>query len=269
MNCATLCFRLGAFLYLYAAKLAELTPLKNQKKLMSKNYCFIAMNLILIFCSDSRVNAGIVEVYTNQGVALAGTYAENNSYIFGNTFNTNANLSKISSVSMYLLKSSAPINGNMFVSISTVKSSGSNYVPDQTLAISDYIAINSLTTTIASTTFSFSGSNAVNLAANTKYAFAFNISSTDRIVNGNTVSATVGAGVAGQNYFETLGSGYDTYSEYGMLGTVKVNELTAVPEPGPLVLFSLALAVGGVVAYLMRRKPNMPEDISATLQLPS
>jgi hypothetical protein len=123
MNCATLCLRPGASLSPNAAKLAELTPLKKQKNLISKNYFFIVMNLILIFCSESRVNADIVEIYTNQGVALGGTYAENNSYIFGNTFNTNANLSKISSVSMYLLKSSAPINGNMFVSISTVKSS--------------------------------------------------------------------------------------------------------------------------------------------------
>jgi len=268
MNCSTLCFRPGASSSLYAAKLAELTPLKNQKKLISKNYYFIAMNLILIFCSESRVNADIVEVYTNEG-SIAGTFADYNSYIFGNTFNTNASLSKISSVSMYLWKSSAPINGNMFVSISTVKSSGSNYVPDQTLAISDYIAINSLTTNIASTTFSFSGSNAVNLAANTKYAFAFNISSPDIISPSNTVSATVGAGVAGQNYFETLESGYETSSGYGMLGTVKVDEVTAVPEPGPLVLFSLALAVGGVVVYLKRRKPNTPEDISAPLQFPS
>jgi len=54
-----------------------------------------------------------------------------------------------------------------------------------------------------------------------------------------------------------------------MLGTVKVDEVTAVPEPGPLVLFSLALAVGGVVVYLKRRKPNTPEDISAPLQFPS
>jgi hypothetical protein len=157
----------------------------------------------------------------------------------------------------------------MFVSISTVKLSGSSYIPDQTLAFSDYIAINSLTTTIASTNFSFSGSNAVNLASNTKYAFAFNISSPDIISPSNTVSATVGAGVTGQHYFETWGSGYYPSSGYGMLGTVKVDEVTAVPEPGPLVLFSLALAVGGVVVYLKRRKPNTPEDISAPLQFPS
>ena len=275
MDRAISCLKPSVVFSLFAEKLCELMTstksnlIKNKIYFPLKIYYIIAIIFIFTFYNGSQVNAGIVEVYTNQGVALAGTYAENNSYIFGNTFNTNANTSKISSVSMYLLKSSAPINGNMFVSISTVRLSGSSYIPDQTLAFSDYMAINSLTTTIASTNFSFSGSNAVNLASNTKYAFAFNISSTDIITPSNTVSATAGAGVTGQNYFETLGSGYTTYSDYGMLGTVKVDEVTAVPEPGPLVLFSLALAVGGVVAYLKRRKPNTPKDISASLQFPS
>jgi hypothetical protein len=153
--------------------------------------------------------------------------------------------------------------GTINVQIRTLKSSGGLSKPTlTTLSTSGNINVSTISgSSVQAVTFSgFSGS----LSANTSYGLVVGL---DGLAANDTLNVYYGSSVSGQNSYKGPDGTYVSSAD-DLAGTV-YDASAAVPEPGTFILFSLAIAAAGTFAYLKRRKPNTPEDISASLQLPS
>ncbi len=225
------------------------------------------ISLVFIFAFANICNAGIVY----DGGGATASFVEIRKYVgpldkgytAGQTFTTGSTAGALVSVTLYLMNPSSN-TGTINVQIRTLKSSGGLYIPNPTtLSTSGNINVSTISgSSVQAVTFSgFSGS----LSANTRYGLVVGL---DGLAANDTLNVYYGSSVSGQNSYKGPDGTYAASSADDLAGTV-YDASAAVPEPGTFILFSLAIAAAGTFAYLKRRKPNTPEDISASLQLPS
>lgn len=163
------------------------------------------------------------------------------SMIIGNTFSTNLTNTTLKSISLYLSTADATglINLNIYAtqSIATY-----GYRPTgSSLALATYSAA-SITRDTGLYTFNFTGANAITLNADTHYAFAISPDS------GNlSVSIKTSNPYPNENFF----SNTDPNKTQAVSGIV---EVTAVPEPGTLILFGVTMAIGSAAAVARKRR---------------
>ncbi len=223
------------------------------------------ISLVFIFAFANICNAGIVY----DGGGATASFVAIRKYVgpldegktAGQTFTTGSTAGALVSVTLYLLNPSSN-TGTINVQIRTLKSSGGLYKPTlTTLSTSGNINVSTISgSSVQAVTFSgFSGS----LSANTRYGLVVGL---DGLAANDTLNVYYGSSVSGQNSYSGPDGTYGSSAD-DLAGTVY--DASAVPEPGTFILFSLAIAAAGTFAYLNRRKPNTPEDISASLQLPS
>ena len=203
------------------------------------------------------------------------------SQYLGQSFYTTGNDSILKSININALRyipprSSQSITGSFNVSIWNAAQNVSNlWVPTGTILGSvDYnvsnFGIGSLNNSVNTTSKNIDMSSLnITFNANTHYAFKISLAN----VNFSSTSAYIKfayndtSSYADGNMFTN--SSPDGMSTNDLVGNVTVAEIVAVPEPGTLVLFTLALAVGGIVWYLRPRKQKMTWDQTETLQLPA
>ena len=224
------------------------------------------ISLVFIFVFAHICNAGIV--YDGGGATASFVairkYVDplDQGYTAGQTFTTGSTAGALVSVTLYLMNPSSN-TGTINVQIRTLKSSGGLSKPTlTTLSTSGSINVSTISGSSAqAVTFSgFSGS----LLANTSYGLVVGL---DGLATNDTLNVYYGSSVSGQNSYKGPDGTYVSSAD-DLAGTV-YDASAAVPEPSTFILFSLAIAAAGTFAYLKRRKPNTPEDISASLQLPS
>ncbi|MCY2946433.1 MAG: PEP-CTERM sorting domain-containing protein [Planctomycetota bacterium] len=232
----------------------------------TKKLILSAIFLVLIFLCPS-IRADIV--YSNT-VSIDDVYI-NGGVNFGNTFSNTASASNIKSVSLYFINNGVQddvgytywATGTMKLGIyaTTLNSVSGLYDLSGTALVTAELNMSSLnmvrdpdtgyltnSTIPALYTFDFTNSlGDRNLSANARYAFFTDFSDLTDVgalhfyVNNSSYS--------GQNYIsDNIG-----FPDQSVVGTV---EVAAVPEPGTLILTGSVLAVGGIGAYIKRRRKN-------------
>ena len=232
----------------------------------TKKTFFSAIFLVLIFLCPS-IRADIV-VYSN--IVSDAVYI-NGGVNFGNTFSNTASASNIKSVSLYFMNNGVQddtgftywATGTMKLGIyaTTLNSVSGLYDLSGTALVTAELNMSSLnmvrdpdtgyltnSTIPALYTFDFTNSlGDRNLSANARYAFFTDFSDVTDVgalhfyVNNSSYSD--------QNYIsDNMG-----FPNQSVVGTV---EVAAVPEPGTLILTGSVLAVGGIGAYIKRRRKN-------------
>jgi len=198
-----------------------------------------AMFLAAMFSCPS-LRADIIYNVANGG---ASTNASPTMKI-GNTFSTDLTNTALKSISLYLSTRDASglINLNIYA---TQYNSFYGYSPTgSSLALATYSAA-SITRDVGLYTFNFSGPNAITLNAGTHYAFAVTPDSGNLSVWIKTSNP-----YPNENFF----SNTDPNRGQAVSGIV---EVTAVPEPGTLIIFGVTMAIGGAAAVIRnRRKRN-------------
>ncbi len=212
------------------------------------------------------------DIVYDVGVNSTGSYAastlnidERGSevYYYGNTFSTSKSGMNLSSISLYLTNRSFETGNATLKIYDTIfydRGSGSSgyiatrdsiaqAVIDRTLIITDGPTPPGLANLY---TFNFTGSNAINIAADTRYAFM--LETIDLAVWVNYSNPT-SQNVVYKNVYDHGPNRAGTYqgfygSTYSMAGTV---EVVAVPEPGTLILTGSALLAGAIGVYFTRR----------------
>lgn len=171
----------------------------------------------------------------------------------GQTFTNGSSAAQMVSVTIYL-KNTGAAAGNILIGIRSITGTpGSDAVGVPTtgglLASSDTINASTISTTsITALTFGFTSSNTT-LAANTSYSFVINVSG----LTAGSLTAYYGSQLAGQNSFRTNTNPYTADNTNDLAGQVDV---TAVPEPGTLILSGFALAVGAACVWMKRRRKS-------------
>jgi len=200
----------------------------------------------------------IYNVNTNRtNIIFNGT-----SFYGGNTFLTTSTPSKLNSISLYLSQKlggdTTPLSGTLYLDIYYAKSSRTAglYIADTTTRLARAsISPSELSTDIytsVATSFTFDGDNAVDLMANTRYAFYLNLtsvsfpSSSQLLCQSNTSST-----YSGGNFFGTHFS--NGMPDDDIAGQIDVT-YAAVPEPGTMILFGVTLAIGGAAAVIRKRR---------------
>ena len=225
----------------------------------TKKLFFSAIFLALIFLCPS-IRADIV-VYSN---TVSDTNYINGGVNFGNTFSNTASASNIKSVSLYFANNGVLdegiakfATGTMNLGIYATTLNSGLYVKNGaalvTASLNMSIAPDSGSP--AFYTFDFTGSPILdrNLSADARYAFFTDFSGVvdpgalHFYVNNSSYSDQNNIN---QNYINTSNTGVSGQS---VVGTV---EVAAVPEPGTLILTGSVLAVGGIGAYIKRRRKN-------------
>ena len=163
---------------------------------------------------------------------------------FGNTFTTGSSSSTLKSISLYLSRVSATGNANLNI-YATTETSSTPVLITSSLALAT-INSSSITDSPAGALyqFNFTGSNAISLAATTRYAFALTTTS------GNLSGRTTDTPIPGE--YGVWLDGTNTWDFFSASGQVEV-ETTAVPEPGTLILTGSALLAGAIGVYFTRR----------------
>jgi len=134
----------------------------------------------------------------------------------GQTFTASQNAT-ITSASFQLEKIGSPPGTTMTAKLYTITGTyGSTAVPNTLLATSDTVNISTLTTSYATTTFTFSGANQVSLTSGTQYAIELNSQASND--GGNVVVMALRSSAShGGNYFDNLGGSYTTFSGFDAL----------------------------------------------------
>ena len=175
----------------------------------------------------------------------------------------------LSSISLYLTNySPATGNANLKIYNTNFQDYGSGYSGYQATGSSIAQAVIDRTSITAGPTlpgsanlytFNFTGSNAINIAADTRYAFILETIDLGVWIN-NSNSTSQNATYKGvYNYGYDAGTSYGFFgSTNSMAGTVEIAsaETTAVPEPGTLILTGSALLAGAIGVYVNRRRKD-------------
>lgn len=231
----------------------------------TKKLILSAIFLVLIFLCPS-IRADIV--YSN--TVSDGVYI-NGGVNFGNTFSNTASASNIKSVSLYFINNGVQndvgftfwATGTMKLGIyaTTFNSDSGLYDLSGPALVTSELNMSSLnmvrdpdtgdltnSTIPAFYTFDFTNSlGDRNLSANARYAFFTDFS--DVLDVGALHFYVNNSSYFGQNYIsDNIG-----FPDQSVVGTV---EVAAVPEPGTLILTGSVLAVGGIGAYIKRRRKN-------------
>jgi hypothetical protein len=151
-----------------------------------------------------------------------------------------------------------PLSGTLYLDIYYAKSSQTAglYIADTTTRLARAsISHSELSTDIytsVATSFTFDGDNAVDLTANTRYAFYLNLtsvsfpSSSQLLCQWNTSSTYSGGNFFGTNFSRGI-------SDIDIAGQIDVT-YAAVPEPGTMILFGVTMAIGGAAAVIRKRR---------------
>jgi hypothetical protein len=201
-----------------------------------------------------------VNYSTNNTTSLSGS-----SQYAGNTFLTTSTPSKLNSISLYLSQRRGgdspritPLGGTLYLDIYYAKSSPTAglYIADTSTRLArasiSPSGLSTVTPTTVATSFTYTGINAIDLTANTRYAFYLNTTSVSfpslsaLLLRVNT-SGTYSDG----NFFSTSYS--DGLSSIDIVGQIDVT-YAAVPEPGTMILFGVTMAIGGAAAVIRKRR---------------
>ena len=158
------------------------------------------------------------------------------------------------SVTVYL-KNTGSAAGTIKIDIKNITGTpGSGAVPDtgsgSVDATSATINASTISTTDATAyTFNtFTGTN-LTLAASTSYGFTVNMSG----ITSGSLTLYYGSPIIGQNSYHYNGSTFTADNTDDLAGQVDV---TAVPEPGTLILSGFALAAGAACVWMKRRRKS-------------
>ncbi len=239
-----------------SVKHALIGKLHSTKELL---FCAIITATLL---SPQLLRAGIIYNVSRGG----GTESLYNTSIYaGNTFLTTSSPSILNSISLYLAITPTSIGdtdyfptGTLNLDIYEAKASSipGLYVPNLSTSKLATASLNveGLTNGIAAfTPFTYSGINAITLSANTNYAFyldATSVSFNDAEIRYLTNDTSL---PANGNFFQ---SDWAPEGDAGLAISGEI-DVTAVPEPGTMILFGVTMAIGGAVAvFRKRRKRN-------------
>ena len=230
-----------------SVKHALIGKLHSTKELL---FCAIITATLL---SPQLLRADII-YNVSRGGGIEGLF--DTSIYAGNTFLTTSSPSILNSISLYLAISPADISPtgtlNLDIYEATASSIPGLYVPNTTTTRLARASINveGLTNgSAAFTPFTYSGINAITLSANTNYAFyldatsvIFNDGAIHYLTNDTSLPAN-------GNFFQ---------SDWAPNGDALVAisgeiDVTAVPEPGTLILTGSALLAGAIGVYFTRR----------------
>jgi len=185
----------------------------------------------------------------------------NTNFYGGNTFLTTSTPSKLNSISLYLSQKlggdTTPLSGAIYLDIYYAKSSSTGlYIADTTTRLARAsISPSELSTDIYTsvpTSFTYTGTNAIDLAANTRYAFYLNLTnvsfsgSRQLLCQSNNSSTYSGGNFFGTNFINGM-------PDADIAGQIDVT-YAAVPEPGTMILFGVTMAIGGAVAVIRKRR---------------
>ena len=221
----------------------------------TKKLILSAIFLVLIFLCPS-IRADIV-VYSN--IVSDAVYI-NGGVNFGNTFSNTASASNIKSVSLYFMNNGVQDAGDTLFATGTMKlgiyattfnsDSGLYDLSGTALVTAELnMSIAPDSGSPAFYTFDFTGSPILdrNLSADARYAFFTDFSDVSNV--GALHFYVNNSSYPDQNYIsDNIG-----FPNQSVVGTV---EVAAVPEPGTLILTGSVLAVGGIGAYIKRRRKN-------------
>ena len=184
----------------------------------------------------------------------------------GQSFQNIGQDSTVSSIVFKLRKTgSTAFTGSLSVKIYTATGSATNYLPDTAgtlFATSGTVAGSSILGTAENITFSGFSTNS-NLVAGSFYVAVLDLTSLVGISSSEALeiggSSPIPSGTYSNfNRVQNIGSGFTVNSNQQMYGTINV---TAVPEPGTLLLGSIAAACGGGAWW--RRKRHQASKATA------
>jgi hypothetical protein len=184
--------------------------------------------------------------------------AQGASWSSGQSFQNIAQDSTVSSIVFKLRKTgSTAFTGSLSVNIYAATGSATNYLPNTagTLFATSSVAGSSILGDAAN--ISFSGfSTSSNLVAGSFYVAVLDLTSLGGISSSEALeiggSSPIPSGTYSNfNRVQNTGSGFTVNSNQQMYGTINV---TAVPEPGTLLLGGIAAACGGGGAWWRRKR---------------
>ena len=231
----------------------------------------LAFLAITLLCPSLRSDIVYDVGVNSNGNYLASTLYSGDwgseAYYNGNTFSTSTRGMNLSSISLYLTNySSATGNANLKIYNTNFEDYGGGYSGYRATGSSIAQAVIDRTSIAAGPTppgsanlytFNFTGSNAINIAADTRYAFILETTGLGVWINS---SNSTSQNVVYKNEYDYgeygAGTSYGFFgSTNSMAGKVEIAsaETTAVPEPGTLILTGSALLAGAIGVYFTRR----------------
>ena len=199
-----------------------------------------AMFLAAMFSCPSLRADIIYNVPTSGGSSQATSTAT-----LGNSFSTNSSSAILNSISLYLAKSTATGSVNVNVYATYYNSYYGYLTTGSSLASATY-NVADISADVSLYQFNFTGANAITLNANTHYAFMVSPTGGSLTVSRYSSNPYPNENLIGLDY------GGFPYSDKtnAISGLV---EVTAVPEPGTLILTGSALLAGAIGVYFTRR----------------
>lgn len=166
----------------------------------------------------------------------------------GNSFSTNSSSAILNSISLYLAKSTASgsVNVNVYA---TSYGAYYGYLPTGPSLASATYNVADISADVTLYQFNFTGANAITLNANTHYAFM--VSPTGGSLSVSRYSSNP---YPNENLITVSGGIYTSDKPFPPRSAISgLVEVTAVPEPGTLILTGSALLAGAIGVYFTRR----------------
>lgn len=208
------------------------------------------LSLLALLFVTSACHAGLV--YNNALPSTPGSVTIDPNNARGQTFTNGNSAAQMVSVTVYL-RNTGSAAGTIKIDIKDLTGTpGSGAIPTSgtgsVVATSATINASAISTTDA-TAYTFNTFTGSNLAASTSYGFTVNMSG----ITSGSLTLYYGSPIIGQNSYHYNGSTFTPDNTDDLAGQVDV---TAVPEPGTLILTGFALASGGICAWCKRRRKN-------------